>query len=234
MTAYTWLGGTGEWDLAGNLSPSSPAGPPTATDTASISANGLAYTVTIDTPDVAKSLAENSSSATVDDAGSLTLSRTFMLSVGTFILGSGGTLSGGMTNVTGGTFACDGGTLSGVTYDGTLDLSETDASVYLASGTVVNDAAGTGAGTINDTGGDSYLYFDNTQTFNNATIDLGATSEGLSFLKEYDTTGSGAVLTLGSNVTVDASGTGRLEPAALATASSSKGISTRGEAAAIS
>jgi hypothetical protein len=97
MTAYTWIGGTGDWDLASNWSPGSPAGPPKATDAATISATGPAYTVTIDTADVAKSLTENSSSATVDDAGSLTLSRTFTLSRGTFILGPGGTLSGGTT-----------------------------------------------------------------------------------------------------------------------------------------
>jgi hypothetical protein len=205
MTAYTWIGGTGDWDLAGNWRPSSPAGPPKATDTATISATGPAYTVAIDTPDVAKSLTEKSASATVDDTGSLTLSRTFTLSAGTFILGSGGTLSGSTTRVTGGTFVCDGGALSGVTYDGTLDLSGSGASVHLASGTVVNDAAGSGAGTINDTGTYSTLYFDNTQTFNNATIDLGNTSGYASHLSEYDSTGAGTVLTLGPNVTINES-----------------------------
>ena len=64
-----------------------------------------------------------------------------------------------------------------MTYDGTLDLSESGASVGLANGTMVNNAAGTGAGTINDTGYGSTLYFDNTQTFNNATINLGSTSD---------------------------------------------------------
>ena len=49
-----------------------------------------------------------------------------------------------------------------MTFDGTLDLSESYATVYLASGTVVNNAAGTGAGTINDAGGNSSLYFNNT------------------------------------------------------------------------
>src|SRR5271157_2491131 len=205
MTAYTWIGGTGDWDLASNWSPGSPAGPPKATDTGTISATGPAYTVTIDTADVAKSLTENSASATVDDTGSLTLSGTFALSAGTFILDSGGTLSGGTTNLTGGTFVCDGGTLSGVTFDGTLDLSGANASVYLASGTVVNNAAGTGAGTINDTGDGSSLSFDNTQTFNNATINLGNASS-YSYLSENDSTGAGTVLTLGSNATIDESG----------------------------
>jgi hypothetical protein len=159
MTAYTWIGGTGDWDVGSNWSPSSPAGPPAATDTATISATGTAYTVTIDTADVAASLTESSTSATVDDTGSLTLTGTFTLSAGTFILGQGGTLSGGTTQLTGGTFVCDGGTLSGVTYDGTLDLSGSGASVHLARGTVVNNAAGKGAGTINDTGDGSKPLF---------------------------------------------------------------------------
>jgi hypothetical protein len=204
MTAYTWIGGTGNWDVAANWTPT--GGPPTSADSATISATGAAYTVTINSADVAQSLTEDSSSATVDDTGSLTLSSAFTLSAGTFILGSGGTLSGGATQLTGGTFTCDGGTLSGVTFDGALDLSETDASVYLASGTVVNNAAGTGAGTINDTGYDSALYFDNEQTFNNATINLGTTSEAYSYLFENGLTGEGTILTLGSNVTINERG----------------------------
>ena len=210
MTAYAWIGGTGNWKVASNWSPGSPAGPPKATDSATISATGPAYTVTISSADVAQSLTESSASATVDDSGSLTLSGTFTLSAGTFILGPGGTLSSGTTKLVGGTFACDGGTLSGVTYDGTLDLSGSGASVNLASCTVVNNAAGTGAGTINDTGQGSSLSFDNTQTFNNATINLGNASS-YSYLSENDSTGAGTVLTLGSNATIDESGDAVIE-----------------------
>ena len=50
--------------------------------------------------------------------------------------------------------------------------------VHLADGTVVNNAAGNGAGTINDNCGT--LIFDNTQTFNNATINLGNASLAIS------------------------------------------------------
>ena len=86
---------------------------------------------------------------------------------------------------------------------------------------MVNNAADTGAGTINDTGLGSYLYFDNTQTFNNATINLGNAS-GIQLL-EYDLTGAGTVLTLGSNVTIDESGSAYIETVATqATASSIK------------
>jgi hypothetical protein len=208
MTAYTWIGGTGYWDVAANWSPS--GGPPKATDTATISATGAAYTVTINSARAAQSLTESSASATVDDTGSLTLSGTFTLSAGTFILDKGATLRRGTTTIAGGTFVCDGGTLGGVTYDGTLDLSGAGASVYLVGGTVVNNAAGAGAGTINDTGENSTLYFDKTQTFNNATINLGSTS-GFSYLDEHDATGAGTVLTLGAGVTIDESGAAYIE-----------------------
>ena len=63
---------------------------------------------------------------------------------------------------------------------------------------------GSGAGTINATGYHSYLYFDNTQTVSNATINLGNSSY-YAFLDEYDTAGAGnQVLTLATSVTVDA------------------------------
>jgi hypothetical protein len=99
---------------------------------------------------------------------------------GTNVLGQavldGGTVQGGTATPAGLVLSSSGGTLSGVTYDGTLNLSGNYDSVDLASGTAVNNAAGTGGGTINDTGYDGYLYFDNTQTFNNATINLGSTA----------------------------------------------------------
>ena len=202
MTAYTWIGGSGDWDVGDNWRPS--GGPPTAADSATINATGSAYTVTVDTADVAKSLTENSASATIDDTGSLTLSKTFALEAGTFLL-DGGELSGGTLKLEGGTidFSNNNGTLSGVTFDGTLDLSAEETYVSLANGTKVNDAAGTGPGTIDDTGYGSIVYFDNTQTFNNATINLGSTTGNYGILDEDDVNDVGTVLTLGSNVTIN-------------------------------
>jgi hypothetical protein len=163
---------------------------------------------------------------TLDNAGG-TLNGTSGL--GQAVL-DGGTVQGGTVTPSGLGFSGSGDTLSGVTYDGTLDLS--GASVNLASGTVVNDAAGNAAGTINDTGGGGDLEFDNTQTFNNATINLGATS-GYSVLGEDDLTGAGTVLTLGSNVTINESGYAYVLTFGDA-ASSTKERSIRREAAAIS
>ena len=120
----------------------------------------------------------------------------------------GGTVQGGTVTPSGLSFSGYGGTLSGVTYDGTLDLS--GASVHLARGTVVNTAAGKAGGTI-DIGERSKPFFDNTQTFNNATINLGSTSPGYNDLIEHDSTEAGTVLTLGSNVTIDESGHAQIE-----------------------
>jgi hypothetical protein len=95
-----------------------------------------------------------------------------------------------------------------VTFDGPLNLTAADASVYLASETTVVGSSGSGLGTINVTGGESSLYFDNTQAVSNVTIKLG----GFSTLYEHDTAGAGdQVLTLASSVTVDAAGTGYIQ-----------------------
>ena len=117
----------------------------------------------------------------------------------------GGTISGGTVASAGVSFTNSGGTLSGVTFDGPLDLTASGASVALASGTTVVGSSGSGPGTINDTGEVAELHFDNTQTFNNATINLGG-ADTYSYLEENDSTGAGTVLTLGSNVTIDESG----------------------------
>jgi hypothetical protein len=111
----------------------------------------------------------------------------------------GGTISGGTVTSAGVAFTSFSvGTLSGVTFDGPLNLTAFDASVDLANGTTVVGSSGSGLGTINV--GDASLGFDNTQTVSNETINLG----GGAILYEGDTDGAGnQVLTLASSVTVD-------------------------------
>jgi hypothetical protein len=140
---------------------------------------------------------------TLDNTGG-TLNRSSGL--GQAVL-SGGSIQGGTVTSAGLAFSSSGGTLSGVTFDGPLSLTAGyNDYVYLASGTTVVGSSGSGPGTINDTGEASQLFFDNTQTFNNATINLGSTSGNSSYLYENDTTGAGTVLTLGSGVAIDESG----------------------------
>ena len=119
----------------------------------------------------------------------------------------GGTISGG--TLSGVAFTHSGGTLSGVTFDGPLNLTATGVFVEFANGTTVVGSSGSGPGTINATGENSELLFDNTQTFSNATINLG-NSSGYDSLYENDKVGAGQVLTLASSVTVDVHGKAEL------------------------
>jgi hypothetical protein len=120
----------------------------------------------------------------------------------------GGYLNGGTVTSAGVSFTERGAVLSGVTFDGPLNLTGSHAYVQLASGTTVVGSSGSGPGTINDTGSDSSLYFDKTQTVSNDTINLGNTSGGgYSHLYEYDRYRAGdQVLTFASNVTVHVQG----------------------------
>ena len=150
---------------------------PNSDDAANINASGT-YVVVISSADVAYSLAVNDAGATVaiNNGGTLTLSGPLTVAAGTLQLNSGGTISGGTLSSTGGNFEWAGGTLSGVTYDGTLNLSPNNFDVYIANGLTANNLAGTGPGTINLTGYSDTIYFEGNQTFNNATINLGSNS----------------------------------------------------------
>ena len=78
-----------------------------------------------------------------------------------------------------------------MTFDGPLNLTSIDAqSVHLANGTRSSARPGSGPGTINVTGQASTLYFDDTQTVSNVTINLGNASSYDS-LDENDTGGAG-------------------------------------------
>jgi hypothetical protein len=81
MSSYSWNGVSGDWNLAGNWTPS--GGPPTPKDTALIGGTG-AYSVTVDTADAAKSLTLSDAEAAVNVTGSLTLGGSFSLNAGTF------------------------------------------------------------------------------------------------------------------------------------------------------
>ena len=123
--------------------------------------------------------------------------------LGTVILPSSGSIVGGTIVDQGSGVEFQGGTLSGVIYDGTLNLSPYNSTVYIATGLTANNLAGTGPGTINLTGEYDSIYFEGNQTFNNATINLGNTSGYYDYIYNDDTNNTGSVLTLGPNVIVD-------------------------------
>ena len=123
-----------------------------------------------------------------------------------------GTISGGAATSAGVAFTTAGGTLSGVTFEGPLDLTSTTAGQYvdLANGTTVVGSTGSGPGTINVTGYGSQIYFDDGQTVANETINLGNSST-VDYLYEYVKTGVGNVLTLAESVTINATGYANIE-----------------------
>jgi hypothetical protein len=152
---------------------------------------------------------------TVTSKGKLDLNGTLSQTGGTLTLGPGGTISGGTIDSTGGRLVFDGGfhglhagTLSGVTFEGPLNLTARGASVRFANGTTVVGASGSGPGTINDTGSQSHLFFNysnKTQTVSNTTINLG-NAISYSELAQDDHYKSNLLLTLASSVTVNVVG----------------------------
>ena len=115
----------------------------------------------------------------------------------------------------------DGGTLQGpITYEGTMNLTPAGSSVIVigslttsGGGTsylTLTGAGGTGPGAIN-IGSNSYLYLDDSQTINNATITLSGTN---AYVEDNETSagnsangGAPEVLTFGSSLIIDQTGT---------------------------
>ncbi|WP_294540035.1 hypothetical protein, partial [uncultured Rhodoblastus sp.] len=77
------------------------------------------------------------------------------------VLLSGGAISGGVIKDYGSGFQASGGTLSGVTYEGALDLTPSSSSVTIVGGLTATGANGSGPGVIN-VGQYSSLTFDDT------------------------------------------------------------------------
>jgi len=174
MSAISWKSGiSAYWNVAADWSS---GGIPTSTDDVTIAAAGT-YTVTISDARAAKSLTLDSAGASVTDSGTLTLTGKLTLTAGTFTLASGGVLSGGTVVAGGGgAFVADDGTLSAVTYQGTLDLSQNYTDLTIAGGLTLTGSGGSGAGTVQLNNYDHGLYFTNSTTLNNATVSIGANS----------------------------------------------------------
>jgi fibronectin-binding autotransporter adhesin len=108
-----------------------------------------------------------------------------------------GTISGGTIVATGSGVVWNG-ILDGVTFDGTLDLSTGGTATITEKGLIIHAADGGAAGLIDIYGQGQQLNFQGTQTFDNATIDIG---DGAVFSE--DTDGAGAILTFGAKVTIN-------------------------------
>lgn len=96
-------------------------------------------------------------------------------------------------------------TLDGVAFQGNLDLSATGVNATIINGLTAEDASGNLPGTVTVTGQAASLTFNDTETFNNATINLGS-STGVASVLAGGSGNTSAVLTLGPNVTVHHAG----------------------------
>jgi hypothetical protein len=201
--ADNWNSGVSDnWTNGSDWSTGSP---PSSSDTATIAAAGT-YTVTINSSVAANSLTIDDAGATVADTngGTLAIGSSLAITAGTFVLGPGSTLSGGTVSLgNAGVFVAEGGTLSGVTFEGLLDLSAAGATLYGMGNLTFEGTGGTGAGSINLTGNGAAFLYSGSGTLNDATVNIGSATG--SYLD-----GSGGTLILGTGTTLVQAGTAYL------------------------
>ena len=125
--------------------------------------------------------------------------------IGTFLLQTNAAVSGGVIQDSGSGLASNNGVLTGLTYEGALNL--TSGGLFLGKDVVFTGASGTGAGAVNLSG--ATLYYEDTQTVDAATITL----SGGASIEQYTTQAAflanGAVypdetLTFGAHFVIEA------------------------------
>ncbi len=187
MASYTWFGPAGgNWSDAANWMPN---GVPGSTDTALVNLAG-SYGITLDVSSIG-SLTLDAPGVTITPSTALTLAGVLDVQAGTFTVSN--TITGGTIRPDGGTIDYAGGTLDGVTLAGPLDLSANGARVSVENGITFT---GTAPEQIIDTGTNSILSFDDTETLNNVAVTLGGTSGDYSYIN------TGPSLTLGASSTL--------------------------------
>ena len=215
-TADTWNDTTGNWATAADWS----TGVLPSASQEAVLASGAAYTVTLTGTQSPFSVLLNDGNATLSDQGTLALTGSLTLAAGAFALTSSGTIIGGTITDAGSGMVFDGGTLQGpITYEGTMNLTPAGSSVIVigslttsGGGTsylTLTGVGGTGPGAINISS-NSYLYLDDSQTINNATITLSGTN---AYVEDNETSagnsangGAPEVLTFGSSLIIDQTG----------------------------
>jgi hypothetical protein len=128
----------------------------------------------------------------------------------------GGDINGGTLMAPNGGVDCQGGTLTNVSYQGTLDIAvgvwPNYPELTINGKTKFSDAGGVGAATINIAGNfetSGFLNATGNYTLSNATINLGSLQrESAGYLMNLDSAGTGATLTLASNLVIDNIGVG--------------------------
>ncbi len=202
MSTDTWQAGvSADWITTADWS----GGVPSTSTTASISGPG-SFVVTLYESESVGALTLSAAGAEFYEAGTLALGGTLALQAGTLALAYGA-IDGGTLALAGGQFLSTGGTLSGVAVQGTLNLSQQQSSLVVTGGLSLSGVGGVGAGSIALTGGYATLQAVGSQTFDNATITIGASGyqpggAGAATLGISQAGGAaaGATLTLGAGL----------------------------------
>jgi hypothetical protein len=203
MAAIHWKSAiSGDWATAANWSSGTVPG---AGDDVTISVAGT-YTVTITDNEAAHSLTLDDADATVvignGGNNTFTVGTTLSLTAGTLQLNQGATISGGTLSATGGAFDWNGGELSGVTYDGALNMTSGRAFLYV-NGLTLKGANGTGAGTINMGGQYDARLLAFGGTLDNATVNMSDSARySYTTITLYDPGDTNPGLTLGAHLDI--------------------------------
>src|ERR1700683_5557855 len=195
MTTAIWNGSNGDWSTASDWMDGTV---PDDSSTDVTIGGSVTYTLTIassDPPFTVGTVLFDDPNAIFQVSG--TLSPTILtLTSGTFILD--GEIQNGtiVADGAGETFA---GTLDDVTYQGTLDLSQSGDNVTIVDGITFQGPGDTGPAMVNLTGSSALLIFEGPATVDNVTIDIGSAVSGAAAGIVNSAPGdTGALLTFGS------------------------------------
>ncbi len=202
VSSYVWNGTTDDWTVAADWTPT---GVPGIGDDAAVTAAGTytlgiaaGETITVD------AVTLNAADATLQVDGTLA-AGTLEVDAGSVVLG--GTIADTTILANGGTIAYNLGTFSNVTFQGVLSLGD-NGLLLVQNGLTVTDAAGTGPGEIDITGGGSAaLIFTDAETVDNVTINVGS-DIGFNAL---NVNASGASLVFGAGVVINSVGVNGLQ-----------------------
>jgi hypothetical protein len=204
MATITWINTSGGlWSSPSNWSSDTVPG---SGDDVFIT-TGNFYTLQINDAEAAQYVDLNDPTVTLElKAGTLALAGALALQNGLLKL-DGGTLQGGTIADNGGAVQFAGGTLSGVTWQGPLDIGAPNSTLTVIGGLTLRQSGGTSPGTLDLIGNDSTLWFRDSEVLDNVTFDLGAAG-GTTTVFAFQLQGSysAAPLTFGPNAIVNVAG----------------------------
>ena len=198
MATITWQAGTGgDWSVSASWSGDVVPG---AGDDA-VFVNPGPYTVTIASPEAARSVTLDASAVNLDITSALALGAGLIVDSGTLTLGSGGTIDGGTLTVAGGSVVAAGGELLNAAIAGNVALTANNAALTLAgSDTLAGTITVNGEDTVPTLAADPNLS-EVATTIDGGAIDLGTNANY--YYQSFIVTSNTAGVIFGPSLTID-------------------------------